>query len=250
MISTVNLTKSYRVRYGSVTALDSASIDIAAGDFVAIIGQSGAGKSTLLGAIGGILKPTSGEVFLDRQSIWQLDEQSRALIRSQKMGFVFQNASVIPSLTVLENVLLPQTFLPKPSQDILRAKDLIELVQLTSKTDAYPDQLSGGEKRRVAIASALMNEPLFLLADEPTGDLDSQTESQIMDLFQNLNRNGTTVIMITHNYQLASYANRIFKMDSGSIAEVTLLAGCQQSRDFKSNPPDKLQPGAKKDLRL
>ena len=250
MISTLNLTKTYTARHGSVTALNSASIDIVVGDFVAIIGQSGAGKSTLLGAIGGILKPTSGEVFLDRQSIWQLDERSRAQIRSQKIGFVFQNASVILSLTVLENVLLSQTFLSIPSQDISRAKELIELVQLSSKTNAYPDQLSGGEKRRVAIASALMNEPLLLLADEPTGDLDSQTESQIMDLFQSLNRNGTTVIMITHNYQLASYANRIFKMDSGSIAEVTLLAGCQQSRDFKSNLPDKLQPGAKKDLRL
>ena len=250
MISTLNLTKSYSVRRDTVTALDSASIDIGVGDFVAITGRSGTGKSTLLGAIGGLLKPTSGEVFFDCQSIWQLDEQSRAQIRSQKIGFVFQNASVIPSLMVLENVLLSQIFLPVPSQDISRAKELIELVQLSSKIDAYPDQLSGGEKRRVAIASALMNNPLFLLADEPTGDLDSQTEAQIMDLFQSLNRNGTTVIMVTHNYQLASYANRIFKMDSGSIAEVTLLAGCQQSRDFKSNPPDKLQPGTKKDLRL
>jgi len=245
-----DVTKVYRLGGQDVKALAGVSLEFKQGDFVAIIGRSGAGKSTLLGAIGGLLKPTSGEVFLDYQSIWQLDEQSRAQIRSQKIGFVFQNASVIPSLTVLENVLLPQTFLPTHSKDISRAKELIELMQLTNKTDAYPDQLSGGEKRRVAIASALMNAPLFLLADEPTGDLDSQTESQIMDLFQSLNRSGTTVIMVTHNYQLASYANRIFKMDSGSIAEVTSRVDCYLSSDLQLNPPDELQPDAKKDFRL
>ena len=220
MISAIDITKTYTGQDGTITALGGVSFKVRKGDFIAVIGRSGTGKSTLLGVTGGLLKPSSGEVFLDGQSIWNLDEQSRAQVRAQKIGFVFQNASVISSLTVLENVVLPQIFLPKPTTaNISRAMNLIESVGLAGRANAYPDQLSGGEKRRVAIASALMNAPALLLADEPTGDLDSQTESEIMSLFSNLWQNGTTIMMVTHNQQLANYANRIFKMDDGLIIE-------------------------------
>ncbi len=220
MISAIDITKTYTGQDGTITALDGVNFKVRKGDFIAVIGRSGTGKSTLLGVTGGLLKPSSGEVFLDGQSIWDIDERSRAQIRAQKIGFVFQNASVIPSLTVLENVILPQSFLPEPTTaDISQAMTLIESVGLGSRAHAYPDQLSGGQKRRVAIASALMNDPALLLADEPTGDLDSETESEIMSLFSNLGKSETTIIMVTHNQQLADYANRIFKMDNGLIIE-------------------------------
>lgn len=220
MISAIDVTKIYTGQDGTITALGGVSFKVRKGDFVAVIGRSGTGKSTLLGVTGGLLKPSSGEVFHDGQSIWNLDERLRAEFRAQKIGFVFQNASVISSLTVLENVVLPQSFLPKPIKaDTSRAMNLIESVGLGNRAHAYPDQLSGGEKRRVAIASALMNDPALLLADEPTGDLDSETESEIMGLFSNLWQNGTTIIMVTHNQQLANYATRIFKMADGLIIE-------------------------------
>ncbi|MHC4271949.1 MAG: ABC transporter ATP-binding protein, partial [Planctomycetota bacterium] len=204
MISTKDVTKYYTNKNGTIAALDGVSIKIERGEFAAIIGRSGAGKSTLLGVMGGLLKPSSGEVSLDGKSLWQLDERARARIRAEQIGFVFQNAAVISSLTVLENVLLPQTFLPKPvTTDISRAMKLIGLMGIESKAHSYTDQLSGGEKRRVEIASALMNNPSLLLADEPTGDLDSETESEIMSFFLNLKQKGTTIVMVTHNYQLA-----------------------------------------------
>ncbi len=220
MISAIDITKTYTGQDGTITALGGVSFKVRKGDFIAVIGRSGTGKSTLLGVTGGLLKPSSGKVFLDGQSMWNLDERLRAQIRAQKIGFVFQNASVISSLTVLENVVLPQSFLPKPTTaDMSQAMNLVESVGLGNRAHAYPDQLSGGEKRRVAIASALMNDPALLLADEPTGDLDSETESEIMSLFSNLWQSGTTIIMVTHNQQLANYANRIFKMDDGLIIE-------------------------------
>lgn len=230
MISAIDITKTYTGQDGPIAALGGVSFKVRKGDFVAVIGRSGTGKSTLLGVTGGLLKPSSGEVFIDGQSIWNLDEQLRAQIRAQKIGFVFQNASVIGSLTVLENVVLPQSFLPKPTTaDMSQAMNLIESVGLGNRAHAYPDQLSGGEKRRVAIASALMNDPALLLADEPTGDLDSETESEIMSLFSNLWQSGTTIIMVTHNQQLANYANRIFKMDDGLIIESSVQNEAENS---------------------
>ncbi len=237
MISAIDVTKSYKVKNGTIIALSGVSLHIKAGEFVAVIGRSGSGKSTLLGVMSGLLKPTSGEVLLDGESVWELDERARAQLRAQKHGFVFQNASVIPSLTVLENVALPQIFLPQPSvTDISRATNLIELVGLGSRLNAYPDQLSGGEKRRVAIASALMNDPPLLFADEPTGDLDSQTESEIMGLFLSLWRGGKTIVMITHNSQLASYASRILEMDGGFVRELSGHNRAEAPSDYESNP--------------
>ncbi len=242
MISAVDVTKSYQGRHGIITALDRVSFQVRAGDFVVVIGRSGTGKSTVLGVMGGLLRPSSGEVFLDGESIWELDERSRARLRALKHGFVFQNASVIPSLTVLENVLLPQAFLPQPTvANLSLAKGLVELMGLGSRLHAYPEQLSGGEKRRVAIASALMNDPPLLLADEPTGDLDSETESEIMNLFLSLWRSGKTIVMVTHNHQLASYANRVFKMSGGRILELPGQNGAERSIDCEQGSPREAQ---------
>jgi ABC-type lipoprotein export system ATPase subunit len=242
MISAINVTRSYAGQDGTIAALGGVSLQVKEGDFVAIIGRSGAGKSTLLGVMGGLLKPSSGEVLLNGEPVWELEEELRAQVRAQKIGFVFQNASVIGSLTVLENVVLPQSFLPKPAiADLSRAMNLVELMGLGSRVHAYPDQLSGGERRRVAIASSLMNDPPLLLADEPTGDLDSETESEIMNLFLNLWRNGTTIVMVTHSHQLASYANRIFEMDSGLVTELSGQNGAEKSTGFRSGPFDEFQ---------
>ncbi|MCP4259686.1 MAG: ABC transporter ATP-binding protein [Planctomycetes bacterium] len=234
-----------------MAALGGVNIKVGRGDFVAVIGRSGAGKSTLLGVMGGLLKPSSGKVFLDGKSLWQLDERARARVRAQKIGFVFQNASVIRSLTVLENVLLPQTFLPKPTTtDLSRAMNLIELMGIENKAHAYSDQLSGGQQRRVAIASALMNNPSLLLADEPTGDLDTETESEIMNFFLDLRRRGTTIVMVTHNYQLAGYADRILEMDRGSIVELSPRIETCESSDFNSQIPNEFQANTEKESRF
>ncbi len=238
MIAVVNVTKSYRGKNGPIAALDGANFRVRVGDFIIILGRSGTGKSTLLGIMGGLLRPSSGEVFLDGKSIWTLDERTRARLRAEKHGFVFQNASVIPSLTVLENVLLPQAFLPRAhAANLSRAKSLVEQIGLGERLHAYPDQLSGGEKRRVAIASSLMNDPPFLLADEPTGDLDRETESEIMNLFLSLWRNGKTIVMVTHSHQLASDANRVFKMNDGRILELPGQNGTHKHIDCELDSP-------------
>ncbi len=222
MISAVDVTKSYKTNDGIITALGGVCCRIETGDYVAVIGRSGTGKSTLLGVMGGLIRPSSGEVFRDGESIWALKERERAKRRAQETGFIFQNASIIPSLTVLENVILSQSFLPESTKaDRPRAIELIEMMGLGGRVNAYPDQLSGGQRRRVAIASALMNDPPLLLADEPTGDLDSETEVEILNLFTELWRGGKTIVMITHSQQLASCANRTLKMDDGRIQEIS-----------------------------
>lgn len=247
MISTINLTKSYKSQNGTLTALDRVNIEVAQSEFIAVIGRSGAGKSTLLGVMGGLLKPSGGEVFIGGKSIWELDERRRAHLRATKIGFVFQNAAVIRALNVLENVLLPQTFIPKSvAANLSRAINLIELLGIKSKIHAYSDQLSGGEQRRVAIASAIMNNPSLLLADEPTGDLDKETESEIMNFFLDLKRKGTTIIIVTHNFQLAGYADRIFEMERGSVVELSPRAEICES-DLSSALPNQFPANIEKE---
>ena len=222
MINVQNVTKRYTTAAGDLDAISQVNIDIAAGEFVLITGRSGAGKSTLLGIMGGLIRPSSGQSLFDGESIWQLDNRRRAIVRAEKIGFVFQNASVIDSLTVIDNVILPTMFLPHtPSKDNRsRAMQLLDMVELSAKADIYPGQLSGGEKRRVAIASAMMNQPKVLFADEPTGDLDSETETRIIDCFAELKTTGTTVVMVSHNRRLAATADRMFEMTDGAIEQV------------------------------
>ncbi len=220
MISTKAVTKAYRNRTQNIQALGRTDLEIRQGEFAIIVGRSGAGKSTLLGIAGGLLKPSSGQVFIRDESIWELSERTRATIRARQIGFVFQYASVINSLTLLENILLPNMFVETSRETARkRALELLDRIGLSNRAHAYPEQISGGEKRRVAVASALMNQPSLLLADEPTGELDSETEAQIMALLDQTCEQGTTVLLVTHNHHLASHANRVFTMEQGRLSE-------------------------------
>ena len=214
-----NLTKTYTVHKESFMGVDNISLTINRGDFLSIVGHSGSGKTTLVSIIGGILKPTSGRVLLEDTDICTLDDNKLSAYRANRIGFMFQFASLLPILTAKENVLLPGIFNPgKNLTDEKTAEDLLEMVGIGEKKDSYPSQLSGGQQRRVAIARALLNKPDIILADEPTGDLDEDTEAEIMDLFEEINKkHGVTIILITHNLELAGKAQKKLRMSKGKL---------------------------------
>jgi len=216
-----NVQKIYRVGEVDVHALRGVNLNIREGEFVAIVGKSGSGKSTLLNQIGCLDIPSKGKIHLDEFDIQELSESDLAQIRGRKIGFVFQSFNLIPSLTALENVMLPMTFQGVPEEKrIKRAIELLDLVGLKERMDHRPSQLSGGQQQRVAIARALANDPEIILADEPTGNLDSKTEMDIINLLSNLHKKyQKTVIMITHNKSLAKYAGRIVRLEDGVIAK-------------------------------
>ena len=218
-----NITKTYSIGGLSLDAVKGASLSIERGDFVSIVGHSGSGKTTLLSLIGGITNPSSGEILFENTNIASLDTDRLSEYRSAKVGFMFQFASLLPMLTVKENLLLPTVFTVSGAPRELageKAAELIGKVGLADKIDAYPAQLSGGQQRRVAIARAFMNGPLLILADEPTGDLDEDTERDMLNFFRSMNTEaGTTFIMVTHNSDLAKQANRRFRMNQGMISE-------------------------------
>jgi ABC-type lipoprotein export system ATPase subunit len=217
-----NLTKNYTVDHTSFVGVDNISLTINKGDFLSIVGHSGSGKTTLVSLIGGILKPTSGRVLLDGTDICTLDDNKLSEYRANRIGFMFQFASLLPILTAMENVLLPRIFNPdKNVGDEKAAMDLLELVGIGEKKDSYPSQLSGGQQRRVAIARALLNKPDIILADEPTGDLDEDTEAEIMNLFEEINqKQGVTIILITHNLELAGKAQKKYRMSKGQLVDI------------------------------
>jgi len=209
--------------HASFVGVDNISLSINKGEFLSIVGHSGSGKTTLVSIIGGILKPTSGKVLLDGVNICTLDDNRLSEYRAQRIGFMFQFASLLPILTARENVLLPGIFTPVAPKDgsDKHALDLLEMVGLGDKKDAYPAQLSGGQQRRVAIARALLNSPDIILADEPTGDLDEETEVEIMHLFEEINqKQGVTIILITHNLELAGKAQKRLRMSRGSFVDI------------------------------
>jgi putative ABC transport system ATP-binding protein/lipoprotein-releasing system ATP-binding protein len=218
-----NITKTYAVGGLSIDAVKDASLSVERGDFVSIVGHSGSGKTTLLSLIGGITNPSSGDILFENMNIAALDTDRLSDYRSEKVGFMFQFASLLPILTVKENLLLPTVFAGR--SDLregadAKASELIRKVGLGDKVNAYPAQLSGGQQRRVAIARAFMNGPSLILADEPTGDLDEDTELDMLNFFRGMNREaGTTFIMVTHNTDLAKQANRRFRMNQGMISE-------------------------------
>ncbi|MCL1890005.1 MAG: ABC transporter ATP-binding protein [Desulfovibrionaceae bacterium] len=187
-------------RYKGVPVLDGLDWHIENGSFVILTGRSGGGKTTLLSVIGGLTKPDEGRVLIGDIDIWEISEPELAFLRNSKLGFVFQFPSLISSLNVLDNILLPIAFSGRSPnrEDSEFARSLLEMVGVTGKEDQYPSQLSGGQLRRVSIARAMINRPPVLLADEPTGDLDEKSEDEIMRLFQMINRQGTTVVMVTH----------------------------------------------------
>jgi putative ABC transport system ATP-binding protein len=219
MIQIENLTKVYQMGESEVRALDGTSFSISKGEMVAIMGPSGSGKSTLMSIVGCLDVPTSGKYKLDGVAVENLDEVKLAEVRGHKIGFVFQQFNLLARTSALENVMLPLTYAGvsgKERQD--RAMKALERVGLAERTHHAPNELSGGQQQRVAIARALVNEPAILLADEPTGALDSKTGVEIMELFQSLYKDhGQTVILVTHDSYVARHTNRIIKLSDGRI---------------------------------
>lgn len=217
-----NLTKTYTVDHESLVGVDNVSVSINRGEFLSIVGHSGSGKTTLVSIIGGILKPTAGRVLLEGVDICTLDDSKLSEYRAKRIGFMFQFASLLPILTAKENVLLPGIFNPGQTTDSDNiARGLLEMVGIGEKQDSYPSQLSGGQQRRVAIARALINNPDIILADEPTGDLDEETEAEIMHLLEEINKKqGVTIILITHNLGLAGKAQNKYRMSKGQLFDI------------------------------
>lgn len=214
-----HLSKKVTSPEGTLTILDSVDLQIRKGETVAIVGASGAGKSTLLGLLAGLDVPSEGEVWLDGTELTALDEDGRASIRADRVGFVFQSFHLVPSLTALENVMLPLELAsaPQPAQSALEA---LRTVGLEQRRRHYPHQLSGGEKQRVAIARAYVVQPSVLFADEPTGNLDQKTGEHVVDLLFKLNReSGTTLVLVTHDLSLASRCQRIMYMEGGRFID-------------------------------
>lgn len=220
-----NLNKQYKSDAGSVTALAGVSLTIEEGSFVGIVGPSGSGKSTLLTLLGTLCEPTSGKLLIDDIDVYGLHEERRADFRREYIGFVFQAYNLIPYLTALENVMLPMTTSSiGGSEQQQRASEALQRVGLGGRLDHLPNQLSGGEQERVAIARALVNRPPLLLADEPTGSLDSATSAAIMALFGELNRDGQTILMVTHNPENHHYFDRVIALRDGGIESDSAVA--------------------------
>ncbi len=217
LIEIQNIGKDYQEGESTVQAIREMSFFIDDGEFVSIMGQSGSGKSTLLSILGGLNHPTRGRILLDTLDIYELSSEQRADLRSEYIGVIFQSFQLIPYLTVLENVKLPMAITGKKAkvQDKM-ARDVLDRVGLANKADRLPDQLSGGEQERVAIARAIVNKPPILLADEPTGSLDSKTADEIMALLKELNSEGQTIIMVTHNPEACKHTSRIIQVRDGS----------------------------------
>lgn len=219
MIELKGLSKTYSISGKTIKAVQPLDLVIQEGDFVSIVGHSGSGKSTLLSLIGGLARPDTGTIGIDARNIWDYNDKERSKLRNEKFGFVYQFASLIPTLTGAENVLLPTVFgKGKSTDDALR---LLRLVGLGDKADRYPSELSGGEQQRVAICRAFINEPEIILADEPTGDLDEETEAEIMAFFEKINKEKkVTMIMVTHSSELALRAATRFRMKQGVLEKL------------------------------
>lgn len=215
-----NVKKHYLMGESVVRALDGVDVQINKGDFVVIIGPSGSGKSTIMNMVGALDLPTEGEIYLDEQNIASLEESELAQIRGNKIGFVFQTFNLIPTLTTLENIALPMIFQGVSKEErIKRAEKILEDVKLTHRKNHLSNELSGGERQRVAIGRALANNPDVILADEPTGNLDTKTGLEIMRLFVELNKKGRTIILVTHDLSLVKYANKVLKLQDGKIVK-------------------------------
>jgi putative ABC transport system ATP-binding protein/lipoprotein-releasing system ATP-binding protein len=221
MICLNEISKTYAISQDNkIPAVRSASLEIQDGEFVIITGRSGSGKTTLLNLIAGLTPPTSGKVVLDGIDLWSIPDHQQSLMRNQKIGFIFQFPSLLPSLTAIENVALPSIFNPNGGRRGFeeRALELMAAMGLEDKIHAMPRQLSAGQQQRIVVARALFNQPEYLLADEPTSDLDEQTETEIMNLFQEIHRQrAITIVLVTHSSQLVSYGTRSIRMAEGRI---------------------------------
>jgi putative ABC transport system ATP-binding protein len=222
MLEVKNLVKTFNAASGSVTATDDISFTVSDGEFAAIVGRSGSGKSTLLALLGALDKPTSGSIVVGDKDLTKLNDHELIRYRGQTIGFVFQSYNLIPSLSALENVMLPMEFAGVPkSQRVKRAEELLGQVGLEAdQIRRKPARLSGGQQQRVAIARALANKPQLILADEPTGNLDSETGRRIFDLLHTLSRTmRTTIVVVTHDLEIAGKADAIVKLEDGKLVK-------------------------------
>jgi putative ABC transport system ATP-binding protein len=218
MIKIEGLTKSYIIGEETVNALNGVDLEIQKNEYVALMGPSGSGKSTLMNILGCLDRPTSGDYFLNGPNVSTLTDNELAEIRNKEIGFVFQTFNLLPKYTALENVALPLVYAGWTEEKRLkRAKQVLEQVGLADRMLHKPNELSGGQRQRVAVARALVNKPSIILADEPTGNLDTKTSHEIMRLFQDIHDLGNTVILVTHEEDIASHANRIIRMRDGKI---------------------------------
>lgn len=218
LISIENLRKTYIMGDNEVKALQSASLNIYKNEYVALMGPSGSGKSTLMNLLGCLDSPTSGVYSLNGNNVANMVDEELAIVRNKEIGFVFQTFNLLPRLSALENVALPLVYAGIPIKTRLnRAKDMLAAVGLKDRMDHKPNELSGGQRQRVAVARALVNNPSIILADEPTGNLDSKTSYEIMQLFEEIHKLGNTIILVTHEPDIAAHAHRIVKLKDGYI---------------------------------
>lgn len=220
VIVTENISKTYGKPPLQVFALRETNLHIKQGDYIAIIGPSGSGKSTLMNLLGCLDKPTSGNIFIEGNDVSTLNENELARIRREKIGFIFQKYNLIPTLNALENVELSMGFAGVDSQTrTTKAKQLLELVELSKRLTHKPSEMSGGEQQRVAIARALANNPSIILADEPTGNIDTKSGDNIMRILEDVNKKGETIIIVTHNMAIAQRAKRVLRIQDGEVQE-------------------------------
>jgi putative ABC transport system ATP-binding protein len=224
IIQTIDLTKVYGMGDASVAALDGVSLEIKAGEFVAIMGPSGSGKSTLMHILGCLSRPTSGQYILDGQDISDMSKKELALIRNRKLGFIFQAYNLLPRTNALRNVMMPMLYdhdrKRSDQEGEQKALKMLELVGLADRIHHQPQELSGGQQQRVAIARALINDPVLIIADEPTGNLDSHSGREILNLLRSLHQRGVTIVMVTHDPITAEYTQRVIHLADGKIDKI------------------------------
>jgi putative ABC transport system ATP-binding protein len=239
VINIKNVSKIYKIDKLNVNALNGINLEISRGEFVAIMGPSGSGKSTLMNIIGCLDTPTKGNYTLDSQDISKLNDNRLAEIRNKKVGFVFQTFNLLPRYNAIDNIELPLIYskgrLPKPRREMIM--DAIEAVGLKGREKHRPTQMSGGERQRVAIARALINSPAIILADEPTGNLDSRTGEEIMAIFQDLNQQGRTILLVTHELDIARHTGRILYLSDGIITGEERIRESISAKDSLTNMP-------------
>lgn len=224
MITVTNLSKIYQMGDVQVRALDKVSLTVGEGEMVAIMGPSGSGKSTLMNILGCLDQPTSGTYYISGREVSKMNQREQAILRNREIGFVFQSFNLLPKLTAVQNVELPLVYANVPSYERRkRAIAALERMGLAERMHHKPKELSGGQQQRVAIARAIINRPRFILADEPTGNLDSKASAEIMGVFQELNRRGITIILVTHEENVALYTRRIIKFFDGKIVSDELV---------------------------
>jgi ABC-type lipoprotein export system ATPase subunit len=228
-----DVTKSFRLdERTTITPVRKVRLEIAKGEFVVILGRSGTGKTTLLNLAAGLVRPSAGTVYLDGEDLSGMNQEQLSDMRSRKLGFIFQFPSLIPALTIKDNISLPAMFGGDDSDGASeRAADLLKMLGLSEKTDVFPRQLSAGETKRIVVARSLINQPQLILADEPTSDLDSKTEQEVLHLLREINKTGVTFLIVTHSMQLVPFATRAFEMDHGELTEI-------DTRKYSSAPAE------------